>query len=339
MTSGRHDSPAQVRQEPARRAIIVAGPTCSGKSALALDLARRWNGCVINADSMQLYRDLRILTARPTPEEQAGIPHDLYGVRDAAEPASAAWWRDAALAAIERVARAGRVPILCGGTGLYFHVLRHGLSAIPNPGPAARQEARRARAPQRSGAQPAPHAAFDPQSAARLHPSDGQRIARAWEVWLGTGRSLASWQNEPGQDEPGQNEPGQRPLVPKSAAILLDPPRPILKAAITARFGAMMQQGALDEASALLRRGLDPSLPAMRAHGVPELAAHLRGEITIDEAAARVIAATCRYTKRQATWFRHHTLVDDTDMHTMHARYDKSTKLSESILADLDNFL
>ncbi len=282
--------------EPDRNvAFVVAGPTCSGKSALALDLAERVGGTVINADSMQVYRELRALTARPSAADEARAPHALYGVRPASEPGSVAWWRDAARAAMAAARDQGRVPILCGGTGMYLAALWQGLADIPDPGEAARAEARALLAGEGPAVLHARLAQADPATAAGLRPSDGQRLARAWEVWRGTGRGLAAWQAQPGAAEAAWSV----------RAIVLDPPRAELRAAIAARFTAMLQDGALAEARHLLELGLDPALPAMRAHGVPELSAHLRGEIGLDEAARRAVLATGQYTRRQATWFRH----------------------------------
>ncbi len=316
-------------QEPAgpartRRALIVAGPTCSGKSALALELAQRFGGTVINADSMQVYRELRIVTARPTPADEALAPHALYGVRPAAEPGSVAWWRTAALDAMA----AARVPILCGGTGLYLRSLTAGLADIPDPGEAARTEARALLAESGPAALHARLAAADPATAARLRPSDGQRIARAWEVWRGTGQGLAAWQAA-----------APAPSGWEFATVLLDPPREALRDAAAERFTAMLAQGALEEVAALLAQDLDPALPAMRALGVPELAAHLRGELTLPEAARRAIAATQQYTKRQATWFRHQILTPQVRTHTNHARYAGLEQHSESLIPLLRVFL
>ncbi|MGC8475794.1 MAG: tRNA (adenosine(37)-N6)-dimethylallyltransferase MiaA [Acetobacteraceae bacterium] len=311
-------------------ALIIAGPTASGKSALALALAARLPGTVINADAMQLYRELRILTARPTPAEEAAVPHALYGVRAAALSASAAWWREAALAAMTTARAAGRIPILCGGSGLYLHVLTHGLSAIPDPGPEARAEARALLAALGPAGLHARLAAADPATAAALRPSDSQRLARAWEVWRGTGQGLAAWNAHPTETPPE----GWR-----FAAIVLDPPRPALREAATARFAAMLEQGALAEVRALLALGLDPALPALRAHGVPELAAHLRGEIGLAEAAARAIAATGRYVKRQATWLRHHVLAPEARTHRIHARFTGLTQFSERLPVAIEQFL
>ena len=310
-------------------ALLLAGPTASGKSALALALAERFGGTVINADSMQVYRELRVITARPTAEEEARVPHRLYGVRPAAEAASVAWWRGAALAAMAEARDAGRLPILCGGTGMYFSALTQGLSDIPPIPAAAREEARRLLAEDGPAPLHGRLLAADPDTASRLRPSDSQRIARAWEVWRGTGRGLAAW----------QAGGGTGPAPWRFAAILIDPPRDALRAAIAARWAAMLDGGAIEEVRALVAQGLDPALPAMRAHGVPELAAHLAGRMTLAEASARAMLNTGQYTKRQATWFRHHALADVSRMHTIHARIAAMTQFSESFLADAFAFV
>ncbi len=309
-------------------ALIVAGPTASGKSALALALAERLGGVVINADSMQVYRELRILTARPPPEDEAKVPHLLYGVRQAAEAGSVAWWRDAALAAMAAARNEGKLPILCGGTGMYFSALTEGLADIPDPGEPARAEARRMLAEDGPAALHAALSRVDPATAARLRPSDGQRLARAWEVWRGTGRGLADWQAHAGV-----------PAAWRFSAILLDPPRDALREAIAGRFAGMLAAGALEEVRDLLALGLDPALPAMRAHGVPELTAYLRGEVTLAEATRRAELATGQYTKRQATWYRHRKLADPGRTHTIHARIAGAEQFSASFMADLLNFL
>ncbi len=313
---------------PPHTALIVAGPTASGKSALALDLARRLGGTVINADSMQVYGELRILTARPTAAEEAEVPHRLYGVRPAAEPGSAAWWRDAALAMMEAERASGRLPILCGGTGMYFSSLINGLSPIPPVTEEARTEARDLLKQLGPPALHARLAAVDPGTAAQLRPTDSQRLARAWEVWRSSGRGLAAWQAEPGQ-----------PSAWRFHAILLAPPREALRAAIENRFAAMLADGALEEVRALLALELDPALPAMRAHGVPELSAYLRGEITLEEAERRARLVTGQYAKRQTTWFRHHALAEPDALHTIHARYAGLTQLSEREPGSLLNFI
>ncbi len=309
-------------------ALIVAGPTASGKSALALALAPRLNGTIINADAMQVYRELRVLTARPTQQDEAQIPHRLYGVQSATEPSSVAWWREAALAEMAAAHAAGRLPILTGGSGMYFASLTEGLADIPAPGPAARAEARALLKELGPTALHGRLTEVDPATAARLRPTDSQRIARAWEVWTGTGTGLAAWQA------------AARPHAPwEFTAVLLDPPRAELRSAIATRLTMMLRQGALDEVRALLARGLDPALPAMRAHGVPELSAHLRGELTLEQAAHRIELATGQYTKRQATWFRHHRLAAPVSMHTIHARITGLEQFSERNHPEISAFI
>jgi tRNA dimethylallyltransferase len=308
--------------------LIVAGPTASGKSALALAIAERLGGTIINTDSMQVYRELRVLTARPTVADEAVVPHRLYGVRAAAEAGSVAWWREQALAAMDEARAAGRLPILTGGSGLYFAALTDGLAEIPDPGSQARAEARRLLAEQGPAALHASLAHVDPATAARLKPEDSQRIARAWEVWRGTGRGLAAWQSV------------RQPAAPwRFRAVLLDPPREALRAAIGTRFEAMLRDGALEEVRALLALGLDPSLPVMRAHGVPELSGYLRGVLPLEEAVRRTELVTGQYTKRQATWFRHHQLAPQTLTFTINARFSSLTQFSESQKADLFTFI
>ncbi|HME28218.1 MAG TPA: tRNA (adenosine(37)-N6)-dimethylallyltransferase MiaA [Acetobacteraceae bacterium] len=309
-------------------ALIVAGPTASGKSALALELAEQFRGTIINADAMQVYRELRVVTARPTPEDEARVPHALYGVRAATEPGSVAWWRDAALAEMVCAREVGRLPILTGGSGLYFASLTDGIAAIPDPGAAARAEARALLKQIGAVALHARLAEVDAVTAARLRPTDSQRIARAWEVWQGTGTGLAAWQARTA-----------RPVPWRFAAILLDPPRAELRTAIATRLAAMMEAGALDEVRKLLALSLDPALPAMRAHGVPELAAHLRGELSLQEAGRRIELVTGQYTKRQATWFRHHPLAEPSRTHTIRARITQHMKLLERKYPSILSFI
>ncbi|MGG5823297.1 tRNA (adenosine(37)-N6)-dimethylallyltransferase MiaA [Falsiroseomonas sp. HW251] len=314
------------RQPPA---ILVAGPTASGKSALALDLAERVGGVVINADSMQVYRELRVITARPTDADLARVPHELYGVRPAAEAGTAAWWRGAALAAMDRAWQAGRVPILCGGTGLYFAALTEGLAEVPPVPAVARAEARRLLAEEGPAALHARLAALDPETAATLRPSDSQRIARAYEVATGTGQGLRAWQKAGGT--------GPAPF--DFAGVVLDPPRDALRAAIAARWDMMLREGAIEEVRALGEQHLNPALPAMRAHGVPELLAHLAGRMTLEEASKRAILNTGQYTKRQATWFRHHDLAGPARTRRFAARWANNTQDSESLLEYFALFL
>lgn len=278
------------------RAILIAGPTASGKSALAIKLAKRIDGVVVNADSMQVYADLRVITARPTLAEEAEVPHVLYGHVDAAENYSVGRWLADATAAIEGIWLEGRVPIVTGGTGLYFKALTEGLSDIPAVPDAVRAEIR-------AGADgrdtPMLHAdlmARDPETARRISPTDRQRILRALEVLAATGKPLASFRQA--------RRPGLLGRIPVPK-IFLAPERATLNERIDRRFRAMMAHGALDEVVGLAARGLDPALPAMRAHGVPWLIRHLRGEIEVEEAIAGAQADTRRYAKRQFTWFRH----------------------------------
>jgi tRNA dimethylallyltransferase len=277
------------------RVILLAGPTASGKSALALRIAERVGGTIINADSMQVYRDLRIITARPMPQEEARVPHLLYGHVDAAENYSVGRWCVDAGAAIAEAARADRVAILAGGTGLYFKALTQGLAAVP-PIPAGIRATVRARLTEGVAPLYDELLRHDPQTARRLMPRDRARVTRALEVVLATGRPLADWHRE-----------GLPPAIDAANAIkiFLDVDRAELYRRIDARFDAMLASGALDEVRQLAARHLDPSLPAMKAHGVPWLIRHFAGEITFAEAAEGAKRDTRRYTKRQATWFRH----------------------------------
>jgi tRNA dimethylallyltransferase len=275
--------------------IVIAGPTASGKSALALKVAEELRGVIINADSMQVYRDLRIITARPTMKDEARVPHRLYGCIDAAENYSVGRWRTEAAATLETTKRYGRAAIVVGGTGLYFNALTRGLAAVP-PIAAEIREAVRGRL-EREGVN-ALHAELmqrDPAAAARLMPGDRARITRALEVVLGTGRSLLEWHDE-----------GNAASLDaaRAAKIFLMPDRNALMRRIDERFDAMIAEGAVDEVRALAARGLAPDLPAMKAHGVPWLIRHLRGEISLAEAAEGAKRDTRQYTKRQATWFR-----------------------------------
>jgi tRNA dimethylallyltransferase len=278
------------------KAVLIAGPTASGKSALASALAEVTGGVVINTDSMQVYRDLRVLTARPTPDDEARAPHRLYGYCDAAVNCSAGSWVADAAAVLAEARAANRLPIFVGGSGLYFKALTRGLSAVP-PIPPEVRDGVRARL-ERDGVE-ALHAELarrDPVSAEKLEPRDRSRIARALEVIEATGRSLHDWHHE-----------GLPPLLEPDGvkAIFLAPDREELYARIDRRFTTMLDAGALDEVAALAARKLDPLLPAMKAHGVPALIRHLAGEITLDEAAEIGSADTRHYAKRQFTWFRH----------------------------------
>lgn len=279
-----------------RCAVLIAGPTASGKSALALALAEELGGTVINADSMQVYDGLRILSARPTPEEEARAPHRLYGHVPPAERYTVARWLADATAVIAAVRAEGRVPIVVGGTGLYFKALTEGIAAVP-PIP-DELRARLAGEAQADGI-PALHArlaTLDAEAAERLSPNDTTRVLRALEVIEATGRPLADW----------QREEGAAPVidVAKARTIVLEPDRAELYARIDRRFEQMVAAGALEETRALLARGLAPSLPAMKAIGIREFAAHLAGTLSLDDAIARAKMESRRYAKRQGTWFR-----------------------------------
>jgi len=285
-----------VNFEPVNNALLIAGPTASGKSALALTLAQKHGGIVINADSMQVYRDLRVLTARPTPDEEALVPHRLYGHVDAGLNFSVGSWVSDARRILSEARAQNRVPIFTGGSGLYFKALTRGLSAVP-PIPSHIRDAVRARL-ETDGVE-ALHAELarrDPVAAERLTPRDRARIARALEVIEATGRSLLDWHRE-----------GLPPLLPSGSyrAVFLAPEREALYARIDARFETMLKAGALEEIAHLAARKLDSLLPAMKAHGVPALIRHLKGEITLAEASEIGRADTRHYAKRQFTWFRH----------------------------------
>jgi tRNA dimethylallyltransferase len=278
------------------RVVLIAGPTASGKSALALALAERLGGVILNADSMQVYRDLRIITARPTAAEEARVPHRLYGHVDAGVNYSVGQYVADAGAVLAEVRRSGHMPIFVGGTGLYFKALTAGLAAVP-PIPPDIRTAVRARLAQHGAA--ALHAELqgrDPLAAARLNPNDRTRVARALEVVEATGRSLVDWQTE-----------GLPPLIDPAQAVpvFIAPERAVLYARIDDRFGVMLAAGALDEVRSLAARRLDSLLPAMKAHGVPWLIRHLAGEIPLIEAADKARQDTRHYAKRQFTWFRH----------------------------------
>ena len=271
---------------------VIAGPTASGKSALALALAEAVNGVIVNADSAQVYADLPILSAAPSEEERERAEHRLYGVADGAVAMSAADWAERARQEIAEVQSSGRLPILAGGTGLYLRTLLEGIAPVPAIDPAVRAEVRAVDvATNRERLLVA-----DPEAAARLGPADSARIARALEVVLSTGRPLAEWQRE--QSGGIGQSVELRPLI-------LLPPRDWLYRRCDERFSAMVDAGAVAEVERLLGRGLSPSLPVMRAIGVREIAGFLGGECSLDEAIAAGQQGTRNYAKRQYTWFAH----------------------------------
>jgi tRNA dimethylallyltransferase len=275
--------------------ILIAGPTASGKSALALALAEKLGGTIINADSMQVYRDLRIITARPTSEEEARAPHRLYGHVDAAVNFSVGRWCAEVADVLVATQREAHAAIVVGGTGLYFSALTQGLAAVPPIPAQIRNEVRGRLASDGVEALHAELTQRDPAAAARLMPGDRARVTRALEVILATGRSLLLWHEA--------NMPA-RVDAALAAKVFLMPDRDALLQRIDARFDAMMAAGATDEVRALAERKLDPTLPAMKAHGVPWLIRHLNGEMALAEAIEGGKRDTRQYTKRQATWFR-----------------------------------
>lgn len=285
------------REKP--RAVLVAGPTASGKSALALAIARAAGGVVINADSMQVYAEMRVVTARPDDADEAAAPHRLYGHIAASEPYSVARWLGEVATEIEEAKAAGHLPIIVGGTGLYFKTLTEGLSPIPSIPPDIRARWRQAGNEAPAGELHALLAARDPETAARLRPSDTQRIVRALEVFDATGQPLAHWQRVPGV-----------PVLPERDAVRLvaEVDRDELYARADARFARMVELGALDEVRQLMSLGLDPNLPAMRALGVAPLARHLSGECDLATAIGDAQRDTRNYVKRQTTWLRRYMI-------------------------------
>jgi len=282
-----------------KQALFIAGPTASGKSALSLKLASDMNGVIINADSMQVYDGMRIVTACPSKEDEAAAPHRLYRFLDPIEVCSAAFWAEKAMAEIEAAWTADQMPIVIGGTGMYFKVLLEGIAHIPDIAEDIRTAVRAECNEKGSPHLHAELAGYDVPTAERLFPGDGQRICRAVEVYRATGKPLSDWHKEtaPGLMQ-AADEAG---LVSK---MVLNPERDILYDRCNRRFDMMISEGALCEVEELLARGLDPTLPAMRALGVPSLIAFLRDEMTIEEAAEDAKMQTRRFAKRQLTWFR-----------------------------------
>ena len=282
--------------------ILIGGPTASGKSNLALDIAGALEdsggATIINADSMQVYSDLRIVTDRPSPEDESRVPHALYGVLPGAEACSAGRWRRMAVEAIAKAHTQGRTAIVVGGTGLYLQALTEGLAEIPDIPEAIRRDARAAMADKGPEKFHAELAATDPVAAQAIPVGDTQRSIRAWEVWQATGRSLMDWQNDPPM-EGGLSEP--------VAKILVIPNREDVYARAKARVEGMIEHGVLDEIRAMDALKLAPDLPVMRAVGVPEFLAVVRGDQALSDAIGQVTQASRRFAKRQYTWFRHQT--------------------------------
>lgn len=299
---------------------VIFGPTASGKSAAAAAIAAAFDGVVINADSMQVYRDLRLLTARPTDAEERAVPHRLYGILDGDETCSAADWRAMALREIDAAVTAGKVPVLCGGTGFYIKALTDGLSPMPTVPDEIRERVRREVGRSEGTSAWDRLASIDPPAASRIEPMDRQRISRALEVFEATGKRLSDWQALPPEGPPS----GLTFLK-----IALWPPRADLVSRCDMRFDLMIEQGALGEVEALLARRLPEERPIMRAVGVPELASCLRGETSMAEAIAEAKVATRRYAKRQVTWMKRQFVPD----FTIYKQF------SESLSVDLFSFV
>ncbi len=308
--------------------IVVFGPTAGGKSALALALAERLDGVVINADSLQVYAELNILTARPEPEATARAPHRLYGVLPSATAGSVGWWRDTALAEIATAHAAGRRAILTGGTGLYINILIAGLSPVPTADEAARAKATALYAELGDEGFREELGRRDPEAAERLMAGDRQRLIRAWEVVEATGKPLSDWQKLP-------REPGH---ALDFRLIGLMPPRDELYRRIDRRFEAMLADGAVDEARSFDALGLPASLPANKALGLPELRRYLNGEIDLPEAVRAAQQASRNYAKRQMTWFRGQLPADKKCL-ILHGWDAEIGELSESFLSEIMPFI
>jgi tRNA dimethylallyltransferase len=286
-----------VNAPPAPPVLLIAGPTASGKSALALRLARATGAEIVNADALQIYADLRVLTARPSAADEAAAPHHLFGVADAAQGWSVGRWLAAACEALPAIAARGRPAIVVGGTGLYLRALTEGLAEIPPTPPHVRALAAERFDAVGEAAFRADLDARDAAAQARISPGDRQRLLRAWEVHEATGRALSDWQG------------ATRPPLPTEGwrTVALEPDRALLYARCDARLGAMAAGGGLEEVRALVDRGLAPALPAMKAVGVRELAAHLAGQASLEDALDLARQETRRYAKRQLTWMRNQT--------------------------------
>jgi tRNA dimethylallyltransferase len=275
---------------------LLAGPTASGKSRLALEMAEKCGGIIVNADSMQVYAELHVLTARPSAADEAVIPHRLYGHVSVRERYSVGRWLNDAAATLDEARRSGVPAIVTGGTGLYFKALTEGLAVIPTVPPEVRSRVVEDSAGETAEVLHRRLAAVDPEDAHRIRSSDRARVLRALEVFEATGRSLAAWQERP-----------VRPVIDAASAerLLVDIDRALLHERISARVSRMIADGALVEAKALAELNLDKDLPAMKAIGVGELIDHLTGRMSLDEALAAMRTETRRYAKRQMTWFRH----------------------------------
>ena len=304
--------------------MIVAGPTASGKSALAMDVAERFTGTVINADSQQVYKELRIISARPSIEDENRVPHRLFGVMSGHDVCSAGHWSELAVDEIQTCFNENRLPILAGGTGMYLKSLVEGMSPIPDVPDDIRDQARRLHEELGGEAFREEVAKLDPASAEKLPAGDTQRLIRAWEVSTATGRAFSDWQDEP-----------RIPLLQnvRFAHIALIPDRQKLYDGIEKRFDWMINHGGLDEVRALLPLEIDPNKPLMKALGVPELAAYLRGEMELEAAVSKAKQVSRNYAKRQLTWLRSQI----PDAHILAAQYSESFR--EEIFSFVHQFL
>ena len=297
--------------------LVITGPTASGKSGFALAVARAYDGTVINADSMQVYAELRVLSDRPTPDVEAAVPHRLYGVLPARDPCTAERWRTWALREVDAAHADGRLPILVGGTGLYLRAFLRGLAPVPGIPDDIRRAVRRMQDDAGPAGLNRALSREDPAMAARLSPDDGQRQARALEVIRATGRSLADWQAEA--------HPASSSYDVLTLAAL--PPRAPLYRQIDARLAWMAEHGGLSEVQGLLDQDLAADLPAMKAVGVPQLARYLRGTVGYSDALAEAQQATRRFAKRQLTWLRTQTPKDADKAAIVHAQFSKSAQV------------
>ncbi|MGY9000629.1 MAG: tRNA (adenosine(37)-N6)-dimethylallyltransferase MiaA [Rhodospirillales bacterium] len=300
--------------------LIVAGPTASGKSNFALAAAHKFDGVIINCDAMQVYRELRIISARPSEEDEAKAPHKLYGLIPASQSCSVGVWRELAVLEIEACWNAGKLPIITGGTGLYIKSLMEGLTEIPDVSPEIRAEATTRLGEVGATAFHRELSKFDPVSAKRLNPADSQRVIRAFEIYLGTNRCLSDWH---------ANGPTTQPLKALYQMVIFEPPRAELYAKCESRFDLMIANGALEEVDALRGLHLCPTLPAMKALGVQELISYLNGDLPLEVAFLAAQQATRRYAKRQLTWFRNQI----TQNNRIYAQYSES--LLEEIFSNI----
>ncbi len=309
--------------------VIVAGPTCSGKSFLALNLAQKLNGSIINADAMQCYKDLRIITARPSLEDEKLVSHHLYGILSWNEIGNVRWWREQAIQELEKICDKNRLPILCGGTGMYFHSLIHGIAMIPEPDPQIREKARQCVNENQLHLLYDELLKEDPESVEHLNETDSQRIARAWEVWKSSGKGLKYWQKN-------AHQPG---IKYNFIVIHLAPDRLVLQKAVANRFELMVRQGALEEVASYLDKKPSLSAPLSRAHGVPEFIDYLKGQSSLSEAIGQAVKNTQRYIKRQETWFSHRILAPDSQVFIINTRIDKSTQFLQRITDRIELFI